>query len=284
MKSDHLYFPQADKAPDQENVWAWYGNIAEETQTIPYSLEEREHLDNYYREAGLSSFWRRPYFRKHFSNTFADAAAFLLLGSPAEKTILDLGCGCGTQTLFLAAHGAHVIAFDRDRRAQDILLKRQKFYEDRLGRKLNISIINADSTSFRYEEYAPIHGLYSMFAFNMMQPTDSLLEQLLPVFSENASIAIQDGSTLSWVPRIFPKRRRAVMSPIELSNALNTIGFKTHALRGTVSLFPLLWRVLPGAILNPIDNILNRTSIFPISYQILAQRQNGPSPDEVRTN
>ena len=89
-----------------------------------------------------------------------------------------MGCGTGTQSLCFALLGARVIAVDMDSQALSIFKKRIKFYEEKIGRNLNISIYNSDIFTFNLSDYGLLDGIYSLFAFNMMIPAEKLLDIL----------------------------------------------------------------------------------------------------------
>lgn len=260
-----------------EKMERWYNNIAKEMAAGLLPAQDAEYLAEYYREAGLLRSWRRPFFMRHYAEPFA-AAANYLMGSAGtgKKVILDLGCGCGTQSIAFALMGAKVIGLDMDRRALDILLQRKKIYEKASGRTLDIEVHDGDVFAFDYPAAGPIDGIYSMFAFNMMQPTTKLLSLLLPHVSPQGRFVIQDGNRLSWLARV-PGRQRQVLAPEELGAELSGRGFHPAWLKGTISLPPIAWSMLPRKPLTHIDETLNKGWFWPISYMAMYEKQ-GAAP------
>ncbi len=257
---------------DLEATWRFYLGITHELDSGCLDAGERQHMAAYYAEAGLLRGYRRPYFRRHFCATFVRAGRFLLGGAP-QPHILDLGCGCGTQSLLLALAGARVTALDMDTLALRILEKRKKHYEDLAGRPLDIGLHAGDALTFPYRDLAPLTGVYSMFALNMMQPTSKLISALMPGLAPRARLAVLDGNNRGWLPRFYPPRRRRVWSPTEFRRELEAIGFTVREHVGGVALPPAFWVFGDRGPIGALDAWLCRDWFFPISHQILAERQ-----------
>jgi SAM-dependent methyltransferase len=258
-------------AKTSERTWAFYLNIPMELEAGFLSESEQKYLQDYYSEAGLLRGYRRAFFKHHFSMTFHHASRFLL-ESKDTPTILDLGCGSGTQSLLLSLLGARVVGVDMDEVALGILEKRRRFYEEQAGRSLDLSVHCVDSFKFDYAAIAPIDGVHSTFAFNMMQPSSKLISTIEPHLAEGARIAILDGNSISWLPRFWPPRRRNAWSPRQFRAELERRGFAITYHRGGVALAPLFWACGLTRLMTGIDGILSRNWLFPISHQILAQR------------
>ena len=268
--SNELYIPKHVNFSEID-VWRWYQNINYELDLLNLTDSEREHFFNYYHEAGLLLPQRIDFFRQHYSKTFYLSARFLLKGK--NKTVLDLGAGSGTQALFFALQGAHVLAVDMDTIALKILKKRKQLYENLTGVDLNIDILEINAFELDDNVQTKIDAVWSMFAFNIMQPSDRLIDRLLPLFSEEIKLAILDGNNLSWLPRLLPSRRRNVWSPYNFQEALEGRGFNINSHSGGIAIPPALWRIkILHSILTKINNILCRSWLFSISHLIMASK------------
>lgn len=254
-----------------EMAQRWYNNVFEELSRGHLPAGEAAYFSEYYREAGLLRSWRRPFFIRHYAEPFATAANYLMAGPSRRKTVVDLGCGSGTQSIALALMGAKVVALDMDDRALDILLNRKTFYERETGRTLEIEVHKVDAFTFDYNAIGPIDGVYSMFAFNMMQPTTGLLDLLLPRMNTGGRFVIQDGNRISWLG-MLPRRRRQVLTPIELDRELTSRGFKLNLLQGAISLPPVVWCVAPRDLLAKLDDFMNNSWFWPISYMAMYEK------------
>lgn len=265
---------EASQALTAGRVQRWYHNIFEELSRGHLPAGDAAYFAEYYREAGLLRPWRRPFFMRHYAEPFATAANYLMAGPSRCKTIVDLGCGSGTQSIALALMGAKVVGLDMDRRALDILLHRKAFYERETGRTLDIEVRDGDVFAFDYDAIGPIDGVYSMFAFNMMQPTTGLLDLLLPRMNTGGRFVIQDGNRMSWLS-MLPGRRRQVLTPIELDHEVTLRGLKSNLLHGTISLPPVAWWLAPRGLLAPLDDSMNSGWFWPISYMAMYEKRYG---------
>lgn len=255
---------------DAEAMWLWYQNATRELAEQIFSPAEKEYIHEYYSEVGLMRWWRQPFFRRHFAESFTDAAKYLL-DSPAEGVIVDLGCGTGTQSLFLAMAGAKVVGVDMDPVALEIFKKRKAWYEKKLGRSLDIEFLEGSVFDIDLGRFGPIRGVFSMFAFNMMQPSGKLLDQLTLLMNQGSRIVIIDGNINSLVSRIVPSRRREVWSPMEFRKELEARSVKVSSQLGGVVVLPFLWRMLPFKMIAGMDRLLCGNMLLPISHQVMGQ-------------
>ncbi len=274
-----LYIPSAqDRGGD---TWPWYENIPRELDLGFLAPDEREYLAAYYRGGGHLQPGRRHFFRRHCSETFSRAAAHLLGSTPAPR-VIDLGCGSGTQTLYLALCGARVVALDLDRQALQVLRRRRAFYEQQVGRALDIEVLEANTLELDYQRWAPVNGVHSMFAFNLMKPARDLIARLAPAMAPGATFCVLDGNTLSWLPKVFPARRRPnVLSPVDMEAVLQGHGFEILYHRGGIVLPPACWQAWSYGAARRLDDLLGRAWLFPGSHQIIA-RKTGAGPGDVR--
>ena len=266
-----FYFPSLSHHSEAA-TWAWYRNIPQELSESFLDKAEKRYMTSYYHEAGLLRTWRRPYFRQHFSRNFARSVAFLL-SDDAEKTILDLGCGLGTQSIYFAFMGATVISLDLDDRALDILKKRIKFYQNISRVELNIKIARSNAFDFHPDADSLFTGIHSMFAFNIMRPSENLLTHLLSYAKPSMRIAIHDGNNQNWLARLLPSRRREVASPVELATQFNRLEIEVKHHRGAIAVAPLLWAALPSWSLVTLDRWLCSSWFWALSHHLLAERR-----------
>jgi SAM-dependent methyltransferase len=101
----------------------------------------------------------------------------------------------------LALVGARVIGIDRRPVAITPCRRRQAYYEPQFG-PLPLAFRRADAVEFPYAESGPFDGAYSVFAFNLMQPSSALLDRLLPALAPGGLLAIADTNKQSVVNRM----------------------------------------------------------------------------------
>ncbi len=162
------------------------------------------------------------------------------------------------------------MAIDSDANATELLVARKRLFEEKMGKKIEISVHRANALEFDYSTIAPISGVHSMFAFNMIQPSLRLLDKIVPAMANKGRFALTDGNSRCWLPRLFPSRRRSVLSPEELRSTLESRGFDIHQHSGAIALPPPVW-LLPAFAVARLDRALRKNWLFSLSHQILAQ-------------
>jgi SAM-dependent methyltransferase len=264
-----IYIPRPGIPLAPSDIHRWFGNIALELDLIAFEAAERLKYTSYYRAAGLLKGWRRPFFEHHFERPLLIAVnEFFADGK--QPRVLDLGCGTGSPSLLFALLGAHVVALDLDTAALSILHKRKVCYEELTGKELPIRIIEANAFDFNFTAVAPIDGIYSLFAFNMMQPSHMLIARLAPHVSLGGKFIVQDGNRKNLFNRLF--RKRPVLSKRELSQVLRTKGFDAVRHIGGCALPPIMWYLCPPKVTGKLDEFLCRAELFAMSYLHLATR------------
>lgn len=250
-------------------VRAWFLNVAKEIDLGVHIDNEQAYFEAYFKEAGLLRAWRQPFFFRHYADTLAETLAFMFAGKKAP-VILDVGCGTGTQSLLFALHGASVVAVDMDAAALRIFRRRVALYQELTGQALPITILEGNAFNLGYGDYGPFDGVYSLFAFNMMQPSAKLVDLLLPHLAIGARWAILDGNNRSFWTMVLPTRRRNVWSPSDMARELAARNFKIVSQKGGVALPPLVWTALPFGLARSIDQAMCTSMFWPISCQTLA--------------
>lgn len=272
---DHKLFipPRGDF--EELDVWRWYQNLFIELELLDINNSQRQHLVDYYNEAGLLRSFRQGFFKRHYSDSFFRAARYCLDGQQG-KLILDLGAGTGTQSLFFALQGARVVSLDLDTTSLNILRKRKECYETQLGYELDIEVCEKNAFDLEFRNGMQIDAIYSMFAFNMMQPSDKLLDHLMKSASSNTRICVIDGNNRSWLSRFVPSRRRNVLSPHGLRVAMESREFIIAEHKGGVALPAIFWTLAPlRSLVRRVDGLLRSFWFFAISHQIMAERNQG---------
>lgn len=81
---------------------------------------------------------------------------------PASGVAIDLGCGVGTATLFLARHGLKVIAVDKQCRALEIL-------KSRLEPGMSVELVHADMSEWQVPKADVIIAGFALFFLDQSQ-------------------------------------------------------------------------------------------------------------------
>lgn len=139
-RPNKYYIPQPDDVPIAVGtLYKWYANLLKEISGNTYPewgwllLGDKR---NYYGKY----LWpqSRAFFLNHFAKNLAATLNFVCNAPDSRPRILEIGSWCGNQLLLLAFLGAEVYGCDIRADVCDLVKRRQKFYEDISGRRLNI--------------------------------------------------------------------------------------------------------------------------------------------------
>jgi SAM-dependent methyltransferase len=247
-------------------------NFLIELQEIPFTPEERKLL---LQEmfGKLVDERTRPFFLYHFSPLLKKAVDVFFC-EEQRPLIVDLGCGSGSASFLFGLLGARVIGIDLEPILINACRKRQAFYEAEFG-PLDIRFYVADAFKFDYGQVAPIDGIYSLFAFNTMQPSRELLARVIPALKPKGKIVISDGNMYSLYNRLF--RPRPALTPGEMQLTLSAARCEVIFLEFHCMIPPAVARVRPVFDLGvKLERILDRLGLkrwLGVSYTIVAERQ-----------
>lgn len=214
LPRNHATFSRADVAP-------YFDNLPVEFEECMFRDRELEALAEIKMLSRFLDRRSRRFFLYHFGGIIEKAVRAIFAGGD-HPTVLELGCGSGSMSLLLALLGARVVGVDLDPDLVSACRKRQAFYERRSG-SLSLRFECANAFDYLGQSEPPLDAIYSMFAFNLMQPTGRLLEAIRPSLKAGGVLVVSDGNPASLYNRVF--RRRPTLTPAQLGSALLETGF-----------------------------------------------------------
>ena len=254
-----------------DEVARFYANYLDERSSVPFGAAEREYLDDPKILGRIVDPASRQFFAYHVGARIARLVSALVADRQQPK-FLDLGCGSGTVALMLALGGARVIGIDRNPVAVAACRRRQTYYESHFG-PLALEFHVGDALAFPYADTGPFDGVYSAFAFNMMQPPEALLDKVVPALAPGGRLVLADGNKQSVVNRVL--RPHAGLSPRELQVALETRGLTMLATRFGGLIPPALARLTATRSLAEEVERLTPSGLFAwaaASYTLVAEK------------
>ena len=253
-------------------VEKWYDNLEMEISGGWFTPEELTALKDFSAKSGFAKARRqREFFRRHFVETLTAAAAFFV-GDRPSPLILDLGSGTGSQAILFALHGARVVGVDLDGAALRLFRKRLDCYERLAGSPLAVTVVEANALAVDYSAYGPFDGVYSQFAFNVIQPSSRLVDAIVPHLAPAARWAVLDGNNRCVWSKLAPWRRRHAWSPGEMSAELQRRGFTIVSQSGGIALPRPAWTIMPYLWARSLDRRLCRSWFWAASHQTFAQK------------
>ena len=273
-QGDNLYTPNSPSKISRKDIFRYLENLEIEISRNLFTQNELLLL----RDALYGKFLdksRRPFFLYHFLPLWMNSVQ-ILFREITKPTIIELGCGTGTSSLLFAMLGAKVIGIEMDADLVGICNKRKQFYERHVG-ELNAEFYQANTFEFPFEKHAPVDAFFSLFAFNLMKPTNRLLGRMVPALKKGGKIVIIDGNTDNLYSYIIPSRRRlGVLSPSMMKKEMERLGCRVVSLKTHCGIPPFIFRsAITRDIFIRMENIIKSLGLhrfFGVSYTIVAEK------------
>lgn len=213
---------------------------------------EIEIFYEYYREAGLISKYKKDFFYNHYAVNLEKTNDEVSKRLAPGDLIVDLGGGTGSQAIYFASKGFRVLVIDMDEIALGICKKRVKYYEKKIGRKLNIETLYGNALEINWSEVGSYSCVYSLFAFNMIQPSELLVQSITANISKtNPLICIQDGNNQHPILKYL--RPRKVKSKKDLNAIFVKNGFFSYQNEPLIVMPPFIHWMLGKDLAHKIE-------------------------------
>ena len=144
------------------------------------------------------------------------ATAVQIILEDENPVVFDAGCGYGSESFLFASMGARVLAVDISEKQIQIAKKRQRYFEEVLGRPLDVAFAVAD-----LDEYDPemrncsVTWLASVLA--AVKDQEKLLQRVFEKTREGGEVIITDMNLLNplFLWNEWRRRREAIQRSVE---------------------------------------------------------------------
>jgi len=146
----------------------------------------REYYRSYVRYFG-------PYLKHHYRNQTGELMA-LLSNAPAAR-VLEVGCGCGTESLWMAVRGHTVTAVDVSETMLKVAVARRGILEQVLGRELACDLQKKSVLDMDGGHYDLI---WMEQAFHHLEPRAAIVEKIGSLLRPGGQLVICEAN--AWNP------------------------------------------------------------------------------------
>lgn len=149
----------------------------------PLDGADRKVFETYY-----GSYVRRfsPYMQKHFIDQTGEMAAFVSAGG--RPRLLEIGAGCGTESLWFALLGADVTAIDVATDRLSVARARRDWLQQRLARKVSAEFLEMPLFDFAPSE--PFDLIWMEQTFHHLEPREQVYAKLASLLKPGGRLAI----------------------------------------------------------------------------------------------
>jgi 2-polyprenyl-3-methyl-5-hydroxy-6-metoxy-1,4-benzoquinol methylase len=181
---------------DWDNISDWLVWWLAEQRLSP---ENQKVFDSYY-----TSYKRNfgDYIRRHYSNQTVEALRIIKAGS----RVLEIGCGCGTESLWFAMQGATVLGIDLEEARLKVARERANYCKRVLRKDINIDFINGNIFDLR--DVQGFNLIWMEQAFHHIEPREDLPAQLGALLDTNGYLVISEANAWNPLLQLALFRRR----------------------------------------------------------------------------
>ena len=131
-----------------------------------------------------------------------------LIGHRPGSRVLEIGCGTGTESLWMAMLGASVTAVELTRERFEVALARQAALEADLGRRLDCTFINASLLDL--PDQTPFDILWMEQAFHHLEPRAAIVARIAELTAMGGHVVISEANALNPLLQAQLLRRRGI--------------------------------------------------------------------------
>ena len=149
--------------------------------------EDQTVLDHYYRSYKQHF---GPYLQHWYSRQTEELNCFVK--QAPGSSVLEVGCGCGTESLWLALHGARVVAIDISQQLLTVAQRRQQWLEHQIGQKLDCQFLCRSITDT--DDFQEFDFVYMEQAFHHMEPRAAVIENTARLVADGGRLIISEAN------------------------------------------------------------------------------------------
>jgi 2-polyprenyl-3-methyl-5-hydroxy-6-metoxy-1,4-benzoquinol methylase len=203
--------------------------------------EQSTRMRHYYRH--LLNRNTRAFFRHHFSHRIAFILEQMRLNGGI--TLLDVGCGMGTQAILYSLLGYSVTGLDVNAQDIAIAMDRTQYYACLWRRNLNVNYIVANAPDYALGNSKPYDVVVALESLSHIQPIETFLDNVGNLLAPGGLFIVSDTNSLNPVVRLklhHSATYKRVLSAPSLSRMLHTRGFKCCGILGSGFIPPVVAR------------------------------------------
>lgn len=159
--------------------------------TAPRIPAERQRILERYYQSYVSHFG--PYLRRHYISQISELENEVARNPGCR--VLEIGCGCGTESLWLGLQGASVVGIDLDRDRLEVARARLAHTKRDLG--LRVQVEYEQMSVFQATRYGTFDVVWMEQTFHHIEPRMEFLRLLKSLVKPGGSFVISEANALN---------------------------------------------------------------------------------------
>ncbi|CAB1075331.1 hypothetical protein D1AOALGA4SA_3151 [Olavius algarvensis Delta 1 endosymbiont] len=174
-----------DKMLPSDFLQGWFSN----DYLSSYSKEKKD-FEKYYRGYLNNKFLRHT--RKSYDHNLQPVIDIVRNHPERQMRLLEIGSGCGTESLFLALTGCDVVGIELTQKLYDVAQARKQIVERKLDAELKLEF--RKSSFLDYDEKAEFDLIWMEQAFHHLEPRDLMVKKICALLKPGGYLIISEAN------------------------------------------------------------------------------------------
>lgn len=153
--------------------------------------------------------------RRSYAEQISEVDA--LIAARRKPRLLEVGAGCGTESLWFALRGAAVLAVDIKEERLDVARARQSLVEQGLGRPLDLEF--KSGSLFDLRDAGRFDLVWMEQAFHHIEPREQLYDTVARLLKPGGHVVVSEANAWNPLLQVMLLRRRGIKTISEFTAA-----------------------------------------------------------------
>lgn len=178
---------------DKFNINVSPADFLERWIKFPYLNSAQQKILRRYYKNYLDNF--SQYKKDNYNKRFDDIIKIISLNEAKKLKVLDIGSGCGTESLFFSMKGCDVKGIDLDHARTEVAKKRKEILERKLNEKLNCDFKIQSIFNLKQKKFFDV--IWIMETFHHIEPRDKFVKILPFLLKDDGYLIISESNALN---------------------------------------------------------------------------------------
>jgi len=165
---------------------------------------EKTDLEKYYRGYINGRFLRHT--QHYYDQNLNPILKIIKDQHPKQLRVLEVGSGCGTESLYLALFGCKTVSVELLKKYHNVAIARKNVIENNLNLKLDVEFIH--TSILKFEDIDKFDLIWMEQAFHHMEPRNLVVEKISSLLKPGGYLILSESNAYNLISQIFLMRER----------------------------------------------------------------------------